>query len=138
METGLLDDRGHSRSPTPMNAFFFFFLIALISAMAWTILLLFFERQNGRWMGLIGAWVAVVVLGAIWQAEAIVWLWIFLKAVLAVWFGAFVFLIVGTVSTTSTKPVSWPILSCALVSTLVNVAAGLYFLWEATVSGGGV
>jgi tryptophan-rich sensory protein len=49
----------------------FFFLIALISAMAWTILLLFFERQNGRWMGLIGAWVAVVVLGAIWQAEAI-------------------------------------------------------------------
>ncbi|MDF1851147.1 MAG: hypothetical protein P1U85_09955 [Verrucomicrobiales bacterium] len=121
-----------------MNAFFFFFLIALISAMAWTILLLIFERQNGRWMGLIGAWAAVVVLGAIWQAEAIAWLWIFLKAVLAVWFGAIVFLIVGTVSTTSTKPVSWPILSCALISTLVNVAAGLYFLWEATVSGGGV
>lgn len=122
-----------------MNLFLFLFIAALIAAVTWTILVLRSEPQNRRFPGLVGAWTTTLILAAMWQAEAVPWLWVFLKIVLMVWFAAMVFLIVATVSISQVKTSTrTPLLCCAFSSILINVSAGVLFLWHATVSGGGV
>jgi hypothetical protein len=96
-------------------------------------------QRKRRFVGLIGAWAATVVLAALWQAEAVPWLWVFLQAVLLVWLGAIALIITAVVSIWRIKePGRRSLLCCAVLSMLVNVAAGLLFLWLATVSPGGV
>jgi hypothetical protein len=56
-----------------------------------------------------------------------------------VWLGAIGLLIIAAVLILSAKePGRGPLLCCAALSILINVAAGLHFLWLATVSPGGV
>lgn len=96
-------------------------------------------HRKRRFVGLIGAWAATVVLAALWQAQAVPWLWVFLQGVLLIWLGAIALLITGVVLIWRVKePGRRPLLCCAVLSIVVNVAAGLQFLWLATVSPGGV
>ena len=97
------------------------------------------DQRHRRFVGLIGAWAATVVLAALWQADAVPWLWVLLKGVLLVWLGAIALLITAVVSIWRVKePGRRLLLCCAVLSIVVNVAAGLQFLWLATVSPGGV
>ncbi len=97
------------------------------------------DKRKRRFVGLIGAWAATLVLAALWQAEAIPWLWVFLHGVLLVWLGAIALVITAVVSIWRVKePGRRAVLCCAVLSIVVNVAAGLQFLWIATMSPGGV
>lgn len=122
-----------------MNSFLPFLIASFVAACAWTILGLAIERHKRQLVGLIGAWVATVVLAAFWQAEAVPWLWVFLQAVLLVWLGAIALLIAAVVSILRVKELGRrALLCCAVLSIVANVAAGLQLLWQATVSPGGV
>ena len=126
-------------SDPTMNPFLPFLIASFVAACAWTILVLAVGRRNRRFVGLIGAWAATVVLAALWQAEAVPWLWVFLQGVLLVWLVAIALLITAVVSIWRVKePGRSPLLFCAVLSIGANVAAGLQFLWLATVSPGGV
>jgi len=120
-----------------MNPFLPLFIASVVAACAWTFLAL--NRRKGQFLGLIGAWAGSLVIAAFWQAEAVPWLWGFLQGVLLVWLGAIALLIIACVSIWNVKePGRRPLLCCAALSIIVNVAAGLQFLWLATVSPGGV
>jgi len=122
-----------------MNPYLPFMVGALVTACAWTFLVLALDPRRRGIMGLMGAWAATGVLAALWQAEAVPWLWAFLPGVLLVWLGAVVLLIAGAVSSWRSKePSRLPLLGCAVLSLVVNIAAGCQFLWQATVSPGGV
>ena len=122
-----------------MNPFLPFFIMALIAACAWTILVITIDRRDQRFMGLIGAWTATLVLAAFWQADAVPWLWVVLQGILLVWLGALALLITDLVSIwRNREPCRRFLLWCAIPSIVVNVAAGLQFLWVATVSSGGI
>lgn len=122
-----------------MNPFLPYFIATLVVACAWTILVLAMDQRKRQFLGLIGAGAATVVLAALWQAEAVPWLWNFLQLVLVVWLGAIALLIIAAVSIWRVKePGRLPLLCCAVFSIVVNVAAGLHFLWIATVGPGGV
>lgn len=122
-----------------MNPFSPFVIASFVVACVWTILELAIFRRKRRFVGLMGAWGATVVLAAFWQAEAVAWLWAFLQGVLVIWFGSMVLLIVALVSTWRVKePGRLPLLCCAALSIVVNVGALCQFLWLATVSPGGV
>lgn len=122
-----------------MNPFLPLFIASVVAACAWTFLVLALNRRKSQFVGLIGAWAGTLVIAAFWQAEAVPWLWGFLQGVLLVWIGAITLLIIACVSIWSAKePGRRPLLCCAVLSIAVNVAAGLQFLWLATVSPGGV
>ena len=122
-----------------MNPFLPCLIGAFVTACAWSVLVLAVDRRKRRFLGLIGAWSATVVLAALWQANAVPWLWVFLQGVLLVWLGAIALLITAVVSIWRVKePGRRPLLCCAVLSIVVNVAAGLQFLWLATVSPSGV
>jgi cytochrome bd-type quinol oxidase subunit 1 len=121
------------------NSFLPFLIASLITAGVWTILAIRFDRHNLRFMGLIGAWVATVILAALWQVEAVPWVANFITMVLLAWLGAIALLFIAIVLTWVAKePGRGPLLCCAGLSFVVNLAAGLVFLWLATVSPGGV
>ena len=71
---------------------------SFVAACAWTILALAIDQRKQRFVGLIGAWAATVVLAALWQAQAVPWLWVFVQGVLLVWLGAIALLIAAAVS----------------------------------------
>lgn len=90
-------------------------------------------------MGLAGAWVTTLVLATLWQAEAIPWLLNFLQGVLLVWLSAMIVLVMAAATMWSEKqPLRLLVVSCAVMNIVVNVVAGLHFIWIATVSPGGV
>jgi hypothetical protein len=90
-------------------------------------------------MGLMGSWAATLVLAALWQAQAFPWLLEILMGILLIWAGAMALLVTGFVSIWRVQaPGRLALLGCAGLSLGVNVAAGLQFLWLATVSSGGV
>jgi hypothetical protein len=121
-----------------MNPFLPFLIGSVVLACAWTILAVGIDRRR-QFMGLIGAWVSTAVLAALWQAKAVPWLWIALKAVLVVWMCAIALLITAAVSIRGTRESGRrAFLFCAVASAVVSVASGLWFLWLATVSSGGV
>jgi len=114
-------------------------IASLAAACAWTILVLATERRQRRFAGVAGGWAAAVVLAALWQAEAVPWLWVFVQGVLLVWLGAVALMIAGAVSIWRVKePGRVPLLACGVLSIVANMAAGWQFLWQATVSAGGV
>jgi hypothetical protein len=122
-----------------MNPFLPYLIGSFVAACAWTILVLAIDRRKRGFVGLIGAWAATVVLAALWQAKAVPWLWVFLQGLLLVWLGAIAILITAAVSIWRVKePGRFPLLCCVVLSIVVNAAAGLQFLWLATVSPGGV
>lgn len=126
-------------SHSVMNPFLSYLVGSVVAASAWTILVLGIERRQRRFAGLIGAWAATGVLSALWQAEAVPWLWVLLQGVLLLWLGAIALLIAAAVSIWSIRePRRLPLLCCVVMSIFVNIAAGLQFLWLATVSPGGV
>lgn len=122
-----------------MNPFLIYFVVSIVASVVWTFFVLRANQQSLRYLGLAGGWAATLVLAALWQAEAIPWLWNFLQAVLLVWLSALVLLVVAAAITWSEKqPLRLPLVSCAVISIVVNVVAGLHFLWIATVSSAGV
>lgn len=132
------EDLKPASSHPAMNPFLPFLAASFVAACGWTILVLAIDQRNRRFVGLIGAWAATVVLAALWQAEAVPWLWVLLQGVLLVWLSAVALLIAAVASIWRvTEPGRSPLLFCAVLSLVVNVAAGLQFLWLATVSPGG-
>lgn len=122
-----------------MNSFLPFLIVAIAAACTRTILVVTMDRHPRSYVGLVGAWAATIVLAALWQPEAVPWLWNFLKGVLLVWLGALALVFTAVLSMWRVKePGRRPLLWCAVLSVVVNVAAGLQFLWIATVSPGGV
>jgi hypothetical protein len=122
-----------------MNPFLAYFIVSFVAAVVWTILLLRSSRLDLRSVGLAGAWAATIVLASLWQAAAVPWLWNSLQLVLLVWLIAIILLVTAATTTWSSKqPLRLLIVSCALIGIVVNVTAGLHFLWIATVSPGGV
>jgi hypothetical protein len=122
-----------------MTSFLGFFIASFVVASAWTIVVLTTDRRIGRWMGLMGSWAATLVLAALWQSEAVPWLLALLKGVLLIWVCAMAVVVTGFVSVWRVQaPGRLALLGCAALSLGVNVAAGLHFLWLATVSSGGV
>jgi hypothetical protein len=122
-----------------MNPFFIYFIVSIVASIVWTFFALRASQRNRLSFGLAGAWAATLVLAAFWQAEAIPWLWNFLQGVLLVWLSAIVLLVMAAATMWSEKQsLRFPLVSCALISIVVNVAAGLHFLWIATVGPGGV
>jgi uncharacterized membrane protein YeaQ/YmgE (transglycosylase-associated protein family) len=95
--------------------------------------------MDRRLLGLAGAWVATLVLAAIWQADAVPWLWSMIQGVVLVWVGAVVMLMQSTATTFREKrPLNLFLTCCALICIGVNLVAGMHFLYIATVSPGGV
>ncbi len=122
-----------------MNPFLTYFLVAFVAAVVWTFFALRAKRLQQQWLGLAGVWAATLVLASLWQAEAVSWLRDFLQLVLLVWLSAIVFLVIAAAKTWSAKQLLWlPLVSIAVISVVVNAAAGLHFLWVATVSPAGV
>ena len=122
-----------------MNPFFSVFIASLGVAIVWSFLVLTLDTRKRHIAGLTGAWAATLVLAAFWQAEAIPWLWVFLKAVLLVWLGAIALLVAAVVSIWRlNQPARRPLLCCALSSLAINLAAAVQLLWQATVSPGGI
>ncbi len=123
-----------------MNPLLPYLIVLFVAATAWTIAMIKNKQRNGPYpLGLMGAWISAVVLAAFWQAEAVPWLWHFLQGVLLLWLGAIVLLVIALVSISGVKrPGRRFYLCCAVLSIVVNLAAGLHFLWIATVSPGGV
>lgn len=122
-----------------MNEFLPYFIASSMAACASTIFALTIYPRHRRFLGLVGTWAATIVLAALWQPGAVPWLVDFLKGVVFVWLGAIALLIIAVVLILSAnEPGRGPLLCCAALSILINVAAGLHFLWLATVSPGGV
>jgi len=122
-----------------MNPFLIYFIVSIVASVVWTFFVLRANQQNRLSLGLAGAWAATLVLAALWQAEAIPWLWNFLQGVLLVWLSALILLVMAAATMWSEKqPLRLPLVSCAVISIVVNVAACLHFLWIATVSPAGV
>lgn len=126
------------KQPT-MNELLPYFIASTLAASAWTIVALTVYPRHRRSWGLVGAWAATMALAALWQPGVVPWLADFWMGVVFVWLGATALLIIAAALILSTKePGRGPLLCCAALSVLVNVAAGLHFLWLATVSPGGV
>lgn len=122
-----------------MNPFLLYFMVSIVASVMWTFFVQKTNRQSRLSLGLAGAWAATLVLAALWQADAIPWLWSFLQGVLLVWLSAIFLLVMAAATMWSGKqPLRLPLVSCAVISIVVNVAAGLHFLWIATVSPAGV
>ncbi len=122
-----------------MNPFLYYSIAALVTAFVWTLLVLSAEQRYRPWLGLAGAWAAVLVSLAIWQADNLPWLLDFIQLIMLIWLGAIVLLVMAAVTIWNerqTRP--WPLVSCVVLCTVVNVAAVLHFLWIATVGAGGV
>jgi hypothetical protein len=76
---------------------------------------------------------------SLWQAEAIPWLWTLVQGVLLIWLSAFIVLVIAAAAMwREQQPLRLLLVSCAVTSIVVNVVAGLHFLWIATVSSGGI
>jgi len=121
------------------NPFMPYWIVAIILVVMWSMVLVKMPQEHRRFLGLSGAWISALVLTALWQAEAVLQLWDFLNAVLLVWQVALGLMIGGAITSWRIKSPRWRTLtSLALLSIAVNVAAGLHFLWLATVSPGGV
>ncbi len=122
-----------------MKPFLIYFIVSIVASIVWSILQLSANQRNRPSLGLVGAWTATLVLAALWQADAVPWLWNFLQLVLLVWLSAIILLMITAAKTWSARqPLRLPLVSCAMISIVVNVAAGLHFLWIATVSSAGV
>ncbi len=122
-----------------MNPFLPFLIASFVAACAWTILVMTNGQRRRGFPGLVGAWAATAVLAALWQAEAVPWLWAFPMGVLLLWFGAVTLLTTAMVTIWRVRePGRRRLLCCGVFSIGVHVAAGMRFLWLATVSPGGV
>ena len=122
-----------------MNSFLPFLIALFVAACVWTILEFTLGQWKRRWMGLLGAWSATVILAALWQSEALPWIVNLIQVVLLFWLGSILSLIVAVLLTWTTKGLGWRrILCCALLCLFIDVAALLNFFWIATVSPGGV
>ena len=116
-----------------------YWIVSAILVMVWVFLLIKQQQEHRRFLGFGGACIAMLVLTAFWQAEAVPWLWRFLKAVLLLWQTALVMMIFGAfVTWRANLSQRVPLTICSLLSIAVNLSAGLHFLWLATVMPGGV
>lgn len=122
-----------------MNPFLPYCIASTLVAGAWTILALTLYPRHRRLPGLVGAWAATGVLAAVWLGDAIPWIAQSLQGVVFAWLGAIgLMIIAGVFILIDKEPGRGPLLACAALTILINVAAGLHFLWIATVSPGGV
>ena len=116
-----------------------YWIVSAILVMVWVFLLIKQQQEHRRFLGFGGACIAMFVLTSFWQAEAVPWLWRFLKAVLLLWQTALIILVFDAFITwRANLPQRVPLTICSLLSIAVNLAAGLHFLWLATVMPSGV
>lgn len=122
-----------------MNPFLIPLLASAASTALWFILIRNQDPRDRRYTGAIGASFATLVLLALWQADSVPWLWLFLKAVLLVWFASFIILVVGLFFLPPRgSQLRLSLFFCASGAIAANLAGAALFLWEATVSPGGV
>lgn len=120
-----------------MNPFLAYSIVSFVAAVVWTILLLRANRSTIRGISRrVGCDPSFgLILAGRGRPLAVE----FSPACTAFWLIAIILLAIAAATTWSAKqPLRFLIVSCALISIVVNVAAGLHFLWIATVSPGGV
>ena len=116
-----------------------YWIVSAILVMVWVFLLIKQQQEHRRFLGFGGACIVMLVLTAFWQAEAVPWLWRFFKAVLLLWQTALIMLVFDAFITwRANLSQRVPLTICSLLSIAVNLAAGLHFLWLATVMPGGI
>jgi hypothetical protein len=112
-----------------MNAFLIYFSVSFAASVVWTSFVPRAKQGNRLYLGLAGTWAATLVLAALWQPDAVPWLWNFLQGVLLVWLSALTVMVIAAASMWGEKqPLRMLLVSCAVISIAVNVAAGLHFL----------
>ncbi len=122
-----------------MESFFPYFIVSLLTAITWTGLVLVFDRKKRQIVGLLGAWATTLIIGALWQTEALPWLGNFIQLIVLLWLGGIGLVIIASVSDLVAKnPGRVALVCCSVISLMMNLAAGLHFLWIATVGAGGV
>jgi len=116
-------------------------LFAALSTVAivWLLLVILAKRHWTSYLAVLGAFVAAGIVAAIWQAEAVLWLWQFPQALPPVWSLSMTAMTWGIISGWQTpRPWRWPCVICGVVGLSMSGWAALLFLWIATVSPGGV
>lgn len=125
-----------------MNALFPYFIASSIAACAWTVFaIMIYPRypRPGPFLGLVGAWAGSLFMASLWRSDAVPWLAGFAQGIVLLWLGAIGLVILAAILTLISKgPGRGLLASCAIINFLINCAAGVHFLWLATVSPGGV
>ncbi|MEZ6058142.1 MAG: hypothetical protein R3C01_15700 [Planctomycetaceae bacterium] len=80
-----------------MNPFLLYWIASTILVVAWSLFLTRMPPPRRPFPGPCGAWLATLVLTALWQAEVVPQLWAFLNVVLLVWQIALAFIVIGTI-----------------------------------------
>ena len=122
-----------------MTSFALYALAAALMALDWTLALAKIDRSPLRFLGVAGAWVAVLVLIALWRAETVPSVWQAIQLVLLLWLLAIGLLVVDVSLSLGKRPPRWWVSAALALTTLaIHVVAGLHFFWLAVVSPGGV
>ena len=125
---------------TDNSAFFGISCIALgILSVAWFFLRGKKPRAWSNVLGAVGAIVASVIVGGIWLAELVPWVWMVHQLTMKLWILSFVFLGIGVAfAFRRDNALRWRNGLIGLTCLLLNAFSISVFLWYATVSGGGV
>ena len=122
-----------------MTSFALYALAAALMALVWTLALAKLDRSPLRFLGVAGAWVAALVLIALWRAETVPSVWQAIQLVLLLWLLAIGLLVVDVSLSLGKRPARWRVSAALALTTLaIHVVAGLHFFWLAVVSPGGV
>ena len=122
-----------------MTSFAIYALAAALLALVWTLALAKIDRSPLRFLGVVGAWVAALVLTALWRAETVPSVWQAIQLVLLLWLLAIGLLVADVSLSLGKRPARWRVSAALALATLaIHLVAGLHFFWLAVVSPGGV
>ena len=122
-----------------MTSFAIYALAAALMALVWSLALAKLDRSPLRFLGVTGAWVAALVLIALWRAEAVPSVWQAIQLVLLLWLLAIGLLVADVSLSLGKRPARWRVSAALALATLaIHLVAGLHFFWLAVVSPGGV
>ncbi len=122
-----------------MTSFALYALAAALMALDWTLALAKIDRSPLRFLGVVGAWVAALVLTALWRAETVPSVWQAIQLVLLLWLLAIGLLVADVSLSLGKRPARWRVSAALALATLaIHLVAGLHFFWLAVVSPGGV
>ena len=122
-----------------MTSFALYALAAALMALVWSLALAKLDRSPLRFLGVTGAWVAALVLIALWRAETVPSVWQAIQLVLLLWLLAIGLLVADVSLSLGKRPARWRVSAALALATLaIHLVAGLHFFWLAVVSPGGV
>lgn len=122
-----------------MSALNLFGLASFVLALTWSVVLAKQDRLQRRHLGVVGAWMATIVVTALDQAAHLPQVSQVIQLVPPLWLGSMGLLAVDAGMSWNNRPRRWKaLLALALLCLAIHVAASLLFFWHATVSPGGV